>query len=112
MRGYVEATVLQRNSSFKKTFHSEFEFYYQGLILLMRQDVNCVDSEGRLHFLQLNVTKIYGRYKVHVLARHRMFHPGPKRRRDPRIFAKTNICVYDVPQRPLMHIAWGCPHSK
>lgn len=78
----------------------------------MRQDVNCVDSEGRLHFLQLNATKIYGLYKVHVLARHRMSHPGPKRRRDPRIFAKTSICVYDVPQRPLMYIAWGCPHSR
>ena len=46
----------------------------------MRQDVHCVDPEGRLYFLHLHTTKIYDLYKVHVLARHLMPYLGPKMR--------------------------------
>ena len=46
----------------------------------MRQDVHCVDPEGRLYFLHLHTTKIYYLYKVHVLARHLMSYFGPKMR--------------------------------
>lgn len=46
----------------------------------MRQDVHCVDPEGRLYFLHLHTTKIHDLYKVHVLARRSMSYLGPKMR--------------------------------
>ena len=72
--------VTTRQQFLKISFSFEFEFCYQGLILLMRQDVHCVDPEGRLYFLHLLTTKIYYLYKVHVLARHLMSYLGPKMR--------------------------------
>jgi len=72
--------VTTKQQFLKIRLSFEFDFCYQGLILLMRQDVNCVDPEGRLYFLHLHTTKIYDLYKVHVLARHPMSYLGPKMR--------------------------------